>query len=458
MPGRWRCLAFFVLLSVMAPSILRAEPPLFLLDSPFEVDGVFQTTSVYTVDLATGELILKADLGSAFTPCLGLAAASATHLYAACSDHDPVEVDGDDTCFNCVLVEVILDPLSTVPLSMARIGRIHQGATTIDQISGMTFRSDGDLYAASEPNGSETLYRIDVGDAGAATVGTFAIDCTPTVLDAQGGDLSFDDQDRLWLWTNHSTAPVTSKGLWEVDPGNACVTQSSSCAGSPFLAGLAVVGHLSADTHLRGVSTTVPQQDRLYAFAPGACPSTNVALTLDGAPFDVHRGDLDSPFCESDASCDDGNPCTLDVCLPGGCRHDAPAANGLPCDDGDGTTCTDVCGGGACQGTPVPEPPEVDASLRLDKVGGGAVEIRWIAPPGIYNVYRGFRPAGTAWSYDQTCLQSGLLSSPATDSNDPSPRDLFYYLVSRVDVCRESVLGRDSAGTPDPNTSPCGVP
>ena len=110
-----------------------------------------------------------------------------------------------------------------------------------------------------------------------------------------------------------------------------------------------------------------------------------------------------------------------------------------------------------CLGTPVPEPPEVDASVQLDKVEGGAVEIHWTATPGVYNVYRGFRPAGTAWSYDQTCLQSGVLTSPASDPNNPSPRDLFYYLVSRVDLCRESVLGRNSAGIPDPNTSPCGA-
>jgi hypothetical protein len=444
-----------VLLWATGSSVLRADPPLLLIDSPFEIDGVFQPTGIYAVDLASGQLTLKADLGNAYTPCLGLAAASAAHLYAVCSDHDPVEVDGDDTCFNCVLVEIVLDPLSTVPSSITRLGRIQEGSTTIDQISGMTFRSDGALYAVSEPNGSEALYRIDLDDAGATTVGTLAVDCTSEVLDAQGGDLTFDDQDRLWLWTNHPTAPVTGKGLWEVDPGNACVTQASSCAGSPFLAGLSVVGHQSADTHLRGVSTTVPVQDRLYTFAPGSCPTTNVALTLDGAPFDMHRGDLDSPFCDTDASCEDGNPCTLDVCLPGGCRHDAQAADGLPCDDGDDTTCQDVCDLGVCLGTAVPVPPEVDDSVQLAKVAGG-VEIGWTATLGVYNVYRGFRPSGTLWSYDQTCLQSGLLASPATDASDPSPRDLFYYLVSRVDVCRESVLGRNSAGIPDPNTSPCG--
>jgi len=50
-------------------------------------------------------------------------------------------------------------------------------------------------------------------------------------------------------------------------------------------------------------------------------------------------------------SCDDGNPCTVDVCLPGtGCLHKTPA---LPCDDGNPCTHSDVCLAGECLGEPV---------------------------------------------------------------------------------------------------------
>ena len=43
------------------------------------------------------------------------------------------------------------------------------------------------------------------------------------------------------------------------------------------------------------------------------------------------------------AGCDDGDPCTVDSCMPQGCVHAATS-----CDDGDGCT-TDYCAGGACQ-------------------------------------------------------------------------------------------------------------
>ena len=52
-------------------------------------------------------------------------------------------------------------------------------------------------------------------------------------------------------------------------------------------------------------------------------------------------------------ACEDGNPCTLDSCdAQGGCIHTQPP--GLPCEDGDACTTGDKCYQGQCQpGTPV---------------------------------------------------------------------------------------------------------
>src|SRR5262249_60467729 len=48
-------------------------------------------------------------------------------------------------------------------------------------------------------------------------------------------------------------------------------------------------------------------------------------------------------------SCDDGNPCTDDVCDPAvGCRH---TNNTAPCNDGNACTQTDVCSAGVCGGS-----------------------------------------------------------------------------------------------------------
>ncbi len=55
-------------------------------------------------------------------------------------------------------------------------------------------------------------------------------------------------------------------------------------------------------------------------------------------------------------ACDDGDPCTQDICAPGvGCEH--LAIDSVPCDDGDPCTSTDTCRAGACVGGA--PPPEV---------------------------------------------------------------------------------------------------
>src|SRR5262245_51627470 len=47
------------------------------------------------------------------------------------------------------------------------------------------------------------------------------------------------------------------------------------------------------------------------------------------------------------SSCDDGNPCTVDIVAGGGCRFD-PVADGTPCEDGDLCTLGDRCRSGQC--------------------------------------------------------------------------------------------------------------
>ncbi|OWY62456.1 hypothetical protein B7486_58335, partial [cyanobacterium TDX16] len=54
--------------------------------------------------------------------------------------------------------------------------------------------------------------------------------------------------------------------------------------------------------------------------------------------------------CMNAGDCDDGNPCTDDVCNMGTCEN---TNNMAACDDGDLCTMGDTCGGGACAGTPV---------------------------------------------------------------------------------------------------------
>jgi hypothetical protein len=48
--------------------------------------------------------------------------------------------------------------------------------------------------------------------------------------------------------------------------------------------------------------------------------------------------------------CDDGDPCTDDLCVNGRCRHEA---NTAACDDGEPCTVGDRCQAGLCQGSPL---------------------------------------------------------------------------------------------------------
>ncbi|MBX2802617.1 MAG: hypothetical protein KTR31_33365 [Myxococcales bacterium] len=79
----------------------------------------------------------------------------------------------------------------------------------------------------------------------------------------------------------------------------------------------------------------------------GSCQATPIA---DGQP--CVDGEIGLCFagacveCITAADCDDGNPCTADVCSGNVCSN--PNDNGAACDDGDACTQGDVCQNGAC--------------------------------------------------------------------------------------------------------------
>lgn len=103
--------------------------------------------------------------------------------------------------------------------------------------------------------------------------------------------------------------------------------------------------------------------------------------------------------------------------------------------------------------TPGQPPGDQGDTLRL---GPSADTIAWTRDPSsIYsNLYRGTIQTGSPAS-DPSCL---LASTPAQSAADPTAPPLgsaFYYLVSGLDACGESVLGSSSQGAPIPNPAPC---
>ncbi|HEU4403666.1 MAG TPA: carboxypeptidase-like regulatory domain-containing protein [Candidatus Polarisedimenticolia bacterium] len=139
------------------------------------------------------------------------------------------------------------------------------------------------------------------------------------------------------------------------------------------------------------------------------------------------------------------------LCYANGCTG---APDGTACDDGNPCTTGEVCSGGACGGGILVAPPEVNDSVRVGD-GGSSSTITWNDLPGIFNVYHGSRAQGDPWAYSQTCLAASIPVMNASDTTTLPVSTLFFYLVTRVDACGESIPGRDSAGQPIPNSFPC---
>jgi hypothetical protein len=117
--------------------------------------------------------------------------------------------------------------------------------------------------------------------------------------------------------------------------------------------------------NFRGTSAAAPHAAAVAALLLQANPALTPAQVyeaLEQSAIDMGPPgfDLDSGvgLIQADAAlaaisrcvpggCDDGNPCTDDVCDPGaGCQH---APNTGPCSDGAECTVADRCGGGQCQ-------------------------------------------------------------------------------------------------------------
>jgi hypothetical protein len=141
----------------------------------------------------------------------------------------------------------------------------------------------------------------------------------------------------------------------ELCVGNACRTGAAPACG-----GATACTAASCDPVLGCLTTPVPDGT--------ACDDADPATTDDRCTAGSCAGVVPPPpppppACDA-ASCEDGNFCTVDACLDGGCSH-APAPDGTACDDGSAATLDDQCRAGVCAGTLAPEPPPPPASCPV---------------------------------------------------------------------------------------------
>ena len=187
------------------------------------------------------------------------------------------------------------------------------------------------------------------------------------------------------------------------------------------------------------------------AVCRAAGPACDVAETCTGS----------SVFCPSNLSQPAGTACgdpssgacdAADTCNGSGACSTNNVPDGTACEDGNVCTAGSTCSIGACGGgLPVITAP-VNDSLVFDETG---TILSWTDPPGLYSVYRGTRDVGVPFAYNHTCFDSHTGSSTTTDADTPPLGSVFYYLVTRVDACGESIPGTDSGGAPVPNAAPC---
>lgn len=453
-----RVCAILAVAALGAAAPASAEPPLYLVDSTF--NG--QLTRIFRVDAANGDLHLVADLGDDYTPVFGLAAASGSVLYATGSDSRC----GGDTA--CILLRIVVDPAGLDPAEVAEIGVIALEGETLGGISALSFDRDGWLSALSQT--TEGYYRIDPESAQAWFVG-------PSGYDHHGGDLTSDPYGVYLTWSN-----IGSKsGLHTLDPATGLV---SVFAPQPnvTVSGLAAVGHAGL---LYGVDVDA---DVLREYDPLYGPTGSMApLTWLGSSFDHKRGDLDSPWCEDDAACDDGDPCTVEACTPGGCARAYPA----PCcgDDGDGDGIGDLCDG--CPSQPDPSQSDRDGDgegdvCDADDDDDGAPDAFDCAPidpsassvpeivdglsvEGTSSTVIAWNPEGVGFRYDLAggtlsdlrldsglarlgCLANNLPSAEVSDGRPaPVAGDGYYYLVRPQNRCGPGTYGISSSGDGRPS-------
>jgi hypothetical protein len=157
-----------------------------------------------------------------------------------------------------------------------------------------------------------------------------------------------------------------------------------------------------------------------------ACSHTN---SVAGSPCDdgnACSGTAGTPdSCDGNGTCtggqavtcaDDGNPCTTDSCDPIlGCLYNN---NTNACDDGNACTTGDVCGGGACGGTPV-----VCTASDQCHVAGTCSAGVCSNPTAADGTACDDGNAGT----DNDVCTSGTCAGTANCAVEPKPKNYGYY-------------------------------
>ncbi|MBI3834995.1 MAG: hypothetical protein HY287_11760 [Planctomycetes bacterium] len=166
--------------------------------------------------------------------------------------------------------------------------------------------------------------------------GTPVSDCTECTQDGDCDDLNACTTD-----TCQAGFCIFTDNTDPCDDGNSC-TANDTCSGGVCVGGAAVVcndGNVCTDDSCN------PAGGCVYVNNSSPCDDGDACTTYDTC---MNGGCVGGP----PPDCNDHNVCTDDSCIPAsGCHH---ANNASACDDGNACTTNDTCAGGSCAGGPAP--------------------------------------------------------------------------------------------------------
>jgi len=170
------------------------------------------------------------------------------------------------------------------------------------------------------------------------------------------------------------------------------------------------------------------------------CDDGNACTHSDACAFGVCAGSFTVTCTASDA-CHEAGVCDTET---GACSNPL-GVDGSACDDGNVCTTNDACLDGACAGWGVELPGEVDDGVQLTQIAG-ITTIAWNPAPrsAWYELARGLvsrLPAGPIDVSDGVCLGNVILTTSATDAQDPEADEAFWYLIRGASACGAGPYG-----------------